>query len=56
MSIEIGFEYIDLLQKMREKGSVKNYFFTCDPHWNDYGNKVVSDILYDELSIYQTRK
>jgi hypothetical protein len=50
---EIGFEFLDLLPLMKEKGDARQFYNGCDGHWNDYGHEVASEILLKESSLYQ---
>jgi hypothetical protein len=39
-------EYLDLIQPMQAADKkYRNYYFYCDPHWNENGHKLVADIL-----------
>ena len=44
-------EYIDLTQEMNRDYLINNKKFNSefDGHWNEYGHKFVSDVLYNYL-------
>ena len=50
---EIGFEFIDLLPAMKEKGQANEFYNRCDGHWNNHGHAVASEILLSESSMYK---
>lgn len=45
-------DVIDLMPGMFQAGKWRNYFFSCDYHWNEHGNAVATDILKRELTGY----
>jgi hypothetical protein len=39
-------EFLDLLDPIQATGkNYRDFYFYCDPHWNENGHKLVSDIL-----------
>lgn len=42
---KLQIKYIDLLQAFSEEKDYHKYYFHCDPHWNEKGNKYAADIL-----------
>ena len=41
-----AFEYVDLLPFFASRpGSEKEFYFECDPHWNEAGNKFAAEVL-----------
>lgn len=56
LSRDLGFEYVDLLTLLYDRESEwARYFFPCDGHFNEYGNKVVEQILQEKFSLYQRK-
>lgn len=54
LSKNIGFEYIDLLPQMYEMGNDwREFFHTCDGHWNDFGHKTAMEILLSTSDLYK---
>lgn len=50
LSKELNFEYIDLFKEMAKKVSdPKEYYLSCDGHWNDKGNQTAANIIYNKL-------
>lgn len=50
---QIGIEYVDLLPLMYTHTSDHDdYFFSCDGHWNEFGNQIAFEILFNTLPIY----
>ena len=51
---EMGATYIDLLPYMAalEKNREK-YFYSCDGHWNAYGNRVAYNFLKESIALYK---
>ena len=48
---ENNIEYLDLLpQILTAPGSFRQYYFYCDPHWNESGHLLVNDILKKQLN------
>jgi hypothetical protein len=42
-------EYLDITPYAPAEKSYRNYFFHCDPHWNEKGNRFTADILYKKF-------
>ena len=44
----INFKFIDLIEFDEVKNRFNEIFNKCDGHWNKIGNKIVSEIIFDE--------
>jgi len=47
---ENNMEYLDLTGLIKAAGKpYRNFYFYCDPHWNESGHKLVADILTNQF-------
>lgn len=44
-----GIPYVDLLERFREEGKRRSLYITSDTHWNDAGNELAAEVLFENL-------
>lgn len=54
--VENGVNVIDLLPVFQEKGETQRLYLLRDTHWNEEGNALAAEILYDPLKEWASAK